>query len=103
MLTIDGASDAICLRDPYVRGIELYWDFPREEWHRTECGALAMVADPLEQGVSYSRSMTHNNTCRMGPFGAQTDWCLGILAGLRIVVAKLLELGLHAAQADAAD
>ena len=50
---LDGASDhgvseAIYLRDADGNGIELYWDRPREAWHKLDGGGYAMTVDPLD-------------------------------------------------------
>ena len=37
-----GVSTAVYLRDPDQNGVELYYDWPREDWLRDETGALAM-------------------------------------------------------------
>src|SRR5882724_5897889 len=46
-IPLDGAADhgvsqSIYLRDPDGNGVELYWDKPKDEWHRTADGKLAM-------------------------------------------------------------
>ncbi len=43
-----GVSEALYLRDPDGNGLELYWDRPREQWPRTEAGALAMHTHALD-------------------------------------------------------
>jgi catechol 2,3-dioxygenase len=43
-----GVSEAIYLNDPDRNGIELYWDRPRDEWHRDEEGNLVMFTAPLD-------------------------------------------------------
>lgn len=50
---IDGASDhgvseAIYLRDPDGNGVELYRDYPREQWPLSPEGELAMDTRPLD-------------------------------------------------------
>jgi catechol 2,3-dioxygenase len=50
---LDGASDhgvsqAIYLRDPDQNGIELYWDYPPNQWPLTAAGELAMFTRPLD-------------------------------------------------------
>ena len=52
-IALDGASDhgvseALYLRDPDQNGIELYFDRPRDQWPKTESGALAMYTRPLD-------------------------------------------------------
>lgn len=52
-IPLDGASDhgvsqALYLRDPDQNGVELYWDYPREDWPFTPAGDLAMVTQPLD-------------------------------------------------------
>lgn len=42
-----GVSEAIYLRDPDNNGVELYWDKPRDQWHRESDGGLAMVTQSL--------------------------------------------------------
>ncbi len=43
-----GVSEAVYLADPDQNGIELYRDRPREEWRRTEEGAVQMISAPLD-------------------------------------------------------
>lgn len=43
-----GVSQALYLRDPDDNGVELYWDRPRDDWPRSQDGALAMVTEPLD-------------------------------------------------------
>lgn len=50
---LDGASDhrvseALYLTDPEGNGIEIYRDFPREEWPMTDDGRVQMGTDPLD-------------------------------------------------------
>ena len=47
-ISLDGASEALYLRDPDDNGLELYWDRPQEAWPRTPDGAIAMVSEPLD-------------------------------------------------------
>jgi catechol 2,3-dioxygenase len=52
-IALDGASDhgvseALYLRDPDQNGVELYFDRPRDQWPKTESGALAMYTRPLD-------------------------------------------------------
>jgi catechol 2,3-dioxygenase len=56
-IPLDGASDhgvseAIYLCDPDGKGVELYWDRPREDWPRDPEGALSMYTRPLDLGAS---------------------------------------------------
>jgi catechol 2,3-dioxygenase len=41
-------SEALYLRDPDGNGVELYRDRPRDQWPRTEDGAVAMGTWPLD-------------------------------------------------------
>jgi catechol 2,3-dioxygenase len=43
-----GVSLAIYLNDPDKNGVELYWDFPKENWPIDENGNLQMVTDALD-------------------------------------------------------
>ena len=43
-----GVSEAIYLPDPDGNGIEIYRDFPRDDWPRDVSGGLQMVTDPLD-------------------------------------------------------
>lgn len=43
-----GVSQALYLNDPDKNGVELYWDWPREEWPVDEEGNLQMVTEPLD-------------------------------------------------------
>ncbi|MGQ0720790.1 MAG: VOC family protein [Candidatus Eiseniibacteriota bacterium] len=43
-----GVSEALYLRDPDGKGVELYRDRPREEWPRTTSGELSMYTRPLD-------------------------------------------------------
>lgn len=43
-----GVSEAIYLQDPDSNGVELYRDRPREEWPRTEDGAVTMFTRRLD-------------------------------------------------------
>lgn len=43
-----GVSKAIYLNDPDRNGIELYWDYPKEEWPLDENGNLNMTTEPLD-------------------------------------------------------
>ena len=50
---LDGASDhgvsqALYLRDPDENGVELYWDYPQNQWPVTPEGDLAMVSENLD-------------------------------------------------------
>ncbi|GAB3670973.1 VOC family protein [Halopiger thermotolerans] len=50
---LDGASDhrvseALYLSDPEGNGVEIYCDYPREEWPRTDDGRVRMATDPLD-------------------------------------------------------
>ena len=50
---LDGASDhgvseALYLTDPEGNGVEIYRDFPREEWPATADGRVRMVTEPLD-------------------------------------------------------
>ncbi|WP_336327626.1 VOC family protein [Halovenus sp. HT40] len=50
---LDGASDhgvseALYLSDPEDNGVEIYRDFPREEWPRTDDGTVEMGTYPLD-------------------------------------------------------
>jgi len=50
---LDGASDhrvseALYLTDPEGNGIEIYRDFPRDEWPRSDDGMVEMTTDPLD-------------------------------------------------------
>ncbi|OVE83109.1 VOC family protein [Natronolimnobius baerhuensis] len=50
---LDGAADhlvseALYLTDPEGNGVELYRDFPREDWPRSEAGRVQMGTDPLD-------------------------------------------------------
>jgi catechol 2,3-dioxygenase len=47
-ISLDGASEALYLRDPDDNGIELYWDRPRSEWPRHANGSLNMFTQPLD-------------------------------------------------------
>lgn len=42
-----GVSEALYLSDPEGNGIEIYRDFPREEWPRSDDGGVRMGTDPL--------------------------------------------------------
>lgn len=43
-----GVSEALYLTDPEGNGIEIYWDFPREEWPFDADGSLRMGTYPLD-------------------------------------------------------
>ena len=43
-----GVSIAVYLRDPDGIGVELYWDRPRDEWPRTDAGAVEILRDPVD-------------------------------------------------------
>ena len=43
-----GVSEAIYFRDPDNNGVEIYRDRPREDWPRTNDGALRMSNAPLD-------------------------------------------------------
>jgi catechol 2,3-dioxygenase len=43
-----GVSEALYLTDPEGNGIEIYRDFPREEWPREADGTVRMGTDPLD-------------------------------------------------------
>lgn len=43
-----GVSEAIYLRDPDGNGLELYWDWPRDQWPRNRDGSLAMITESLD-------------------------------------------------------
>lgn len=43
-----GVSEALYLRDPDGNGLELYRDRPREEWPRSDDGALRMISAALD-------------------------------------------------------
>ncbi|WP_049925311.1 VOC family protein [Halopiger goleimassiliensis] len=50
---LEGASDhrvseALYLTDPDGNGVEIYRDYPREEWPRTDDGRIRMATDPLD-------------------------------------------------------
>jgi catechol 2,3-dioxygenase len=45
-----GVSEALYLRDPDGNGVELYWDRPKDQWPKTESGALTMYTRPLDLG-----------------------------------------------------
>ena len=42
-----GVSKAIYLNDPDGNGVELYWDYPKEEWPIDAKGNLEMITEPL--------------------------------------------------------
>ena len=43
-----GVSEAIYLRDPDQNGVELYFDRPRDQWPKTEEGAVTMFTKRLD-------------------------------------------------------
>ncbi len=43
-----GVSLALYLDDPDKNGVELYWDFPKEEWPLDQDGNLQMVTEALD-------------------------------------------------------
>ena len=43
-----GVSEALYLRDPDGNGVELYWDWPKEQWPRSADGGLNMFTHPLD-------------------------------------------------------
>nr|WP_306460005.1 VOC family protein [Halococcus hamelinensis] len=43
-----GVSEALYLTDPAGNGIEIYYDFPREEWPRTDDGGIKMGTTYLD-------------------------------------------------------
>lgn len=43
-----GVSQALYLNDPDGNGVELYWDYPREDWPTDAEGNLQMVTEPLD-------------------------------------------------------
>lgn len=43
-----GVSQALYLKDPDSNGLELYWDYPQQEWPTDAEGNLAMVSEPLD-------------------------------------------------------
>lgn len=43
-----GVSQAIYLDDPDGNGVELYWDYPREQWPINTNGDLEMTTQPLD-------------------------------------------------------
>jgi catechol 2,3-dioxygenase len=43
-----GVSEAIYLKDPDGNGVELYHDFPKEEWPQQADGSVEMVTHPLD-------------------------------------------------------
>lgn len=43
-----GVSEALYLSDPEGNGVELYRDFPRDEWPRTDDGTVEMGTYPLD-------------------------------------------------------
>ena len=43
-----GPSNALYLGDPEGNGIEVYFDWPRDQWQYGANGKLAMVTDPLD-------------------------------------------------------
>jgi catechol 2,3-dioxygenase len=43
-----GVSEALYLRDHDGKGVELYWDRPREDWPRNAEGGLAMYTRALD-------------------------------------------------------
>lgn len=43
-----GVSEALYLDDPDGNGVELYWDRPKDQWPKTETGALNMYTKPLD-------------------------------------------------------
>jgi len=50
---LDGASDhrvseALYLTDPEGNGIEIYRDFPRDQWPTSDQGTIEMTTDPLD-------------------------------------------------------
>ena len=45
-----GVSEALYLTDPAGNGIEIYCDFPREEWPRTDDGGIEMGTTRLDLG-----------------------------------------------------
>ncbi|ADD07240.1 glyoxalase domain protein (homolog to catechol-2,3-dioxygenase) (plasmid) [Natrialba magadii ATCC 43099] len=45
-----GVSEALYLTDPEGNGIEIYRDFPREEWPRAADGVVQMTTRPLDLG-----------------------------------------------------
>lgn len=42
-IALEGASEALYLRDPDKNGVELYWDRPREAWQHASDGSLAKL------------------------------------------------------------
>lgn len=52
---LDGASDhhvseALYLDDPDGNGVEIYRDYPRDQWPRSDDGRVQMDTDPLDMG-----------------------------------------------------
>lgn len=43
-----GVSKALYLNDPDGNGVELYWDYPKEEWPLDADGNLQMVTEALD-------------------------------------------------------
>ena len=43
-----GVSEALYLDDPDKNGVELYWDRPRDKWHKKPDGSLDMYTKPLD-------------------------------------------------------
>lgn len=43
-----GVSQALYLRDPDGKGVELYWDRPRDQWPRDRQGGMKMHTGPLD-------------------------------------------------------
>jgi catechol 2,3-dioxygenase len=43
-----GVSQALYLNDPDGNGVELYWDYPKEEWPLDAEGNLQMVTEALD-------------------------------------------------------
>ena len=48
--TDHGVSEAIYLHDPDHNGVDLYWDWPQEQWPRAADGSLAMFTRHLDLG-----------------------------------------------------
>jgi catechol 2,3-dioxygenase len=49
-----GVSKAIYLNDPDENGVELYWDYPKEQWPVDAEGNLQMTTQPLDMNELFA-------------------------------------------------
>ncbi len=55
-----GVSKAIYLNDPDENGVELYWDYPKEQWPVDAEGNLQMITQPLDMKELFATLKDHS-------------------------------------------